>query len=122
VKSLNLNNVIVSGNLVQDPRITATAGGGVITNMRIAVNNWRKVGEEWKNEPAFVTVVAFKNIGPELKKGVQIVVQGKLAQSNWVAKTGEKRSEIEIIAFNITIPEDSGPAAPAEEYTDDIPF
>lgn len=91
--------------------------------MRIAVNNWRKVGEEWKNDPAYVNVVHFKNVGPELVKGVQIVAQGKLSQNNWTSKSGEKRSEIEVIAFNITIADTpAGAAAPAEEYEDDIPF
>ena len=122
MKNLNLNNVIISGNLVQDPRITATAGGGLITNMRIAVNNWRKVGEEWKNDPAFVNVVAFKSLGDELKKGCQIVVQGKLAQSTWKGKDGEKKTEIEIIAFSTTVITNESPVAEAAAYEDDIPF
>lgn len=122
MKSLNLNNVIISGNLVQDPRITATAGGGLITNMRIAVNNWRKVGEDWKNDPAYINVVSFKSLGPDLKKGTQIVVQGKLNQSTWTGKDGEKRTEIEVIAFNTTVITDEAPHVPEPAELDEIPF
>ena len=120
MKSLNLNNVVVSGNLVQDPRVVATAGGGVLTNMRIAINNYRKEGDGWKTEPVFINVVTFKSLGPELVKGVQVLIQGKLSQSNRTAKNGEKRTDIEIIAFNVNVLVDA-PAAPPE-YEDDIPF
>lgn len=130
-----MNSVNVSGNCVADPDLRNTASGLSVLNMRIAVNNRRKKGDEWVDDPVFVTVVCFGAKAEWVKnaasKGDRVFVSGRLSMSEW-EKDGVKHSRIDIMADDIQVPkgssgttkkEQSEPAPKArKDFDDDVPF
>lgn len=96
----NLNQVVLQGNLTDNPKIVGNDDNKV-ARFSIAVNNG--VGE--KRETAFVDCVAFGNQVPVIQKflvkGKQVLVSGRLIQSNWQDKDGNKRSKLELRLNNV---------------------
>ena len=100
-----LNKVTIIGNLGQDPEVRYTQGGSAVCNLRIAVNERRKVGEEWKDATEWFSVVVFgktaENAGQYLAKGRQVAVDGRLQTRKWKTKEGTERETTEVIANEI---------------------
>lgn len=133
------NKVLVKGNLVRDPELKFTQKGTALCNMRIAISNDYKSKDsgEWvKMEATFVDVVAWRKVaetcGRTLKKGDPIYVDGKLKSRSWEDKQGNKRTTIEIEAWQVEFLErksqgNSGsaaasPSADQDEALDEVPF
>jgi single-strand DNA-binding protein len=99
-----INKVILVGNLGADPETRYTAGGGAITNIKIATS------ESWKDKTTGENVektewhrVTFFNrlaeiAGEYLKKGRQVYVEGKLSTRKYTDKDGIERYATDIIA------------------------
>jgi len=100
----SINLVVLVGNLTRDPELRYTPAGTAVTKFGLAVNNRRKVGEEWKDEPCFVDVSVFGRMAETsseyLSKGRQVAIEGRLSYSKW-EKDGQTRSKLEVIANNI---------------------
>jgi len=100
----DINVVILVGRLTRDPELRYTPTGTAVTSFGLAVNNRRKVGDEWKEEPCFVDVKIFGRMAETsseyLSKGRQCAIEGRLSYSKW-EKDGQTRSKLEIIANNI---------------------
>ena len=90
----NLNQVLLQGNLVDNPSIHGADGN--VARFTIAVNNG--FGEH--KSVTFVDCVGFGKqaevIGKFLTKGKQVIVRGQLTQNKWEDKDGNKRSKIEV--------------------------
>ena len=117
-----MNTVIISGNLTRDVEMRATASGLQIANGRLAVNNRKKNGDEWIDDPVFIDVVAFgdkaERFGQDGKKGERVYVQGRLSQSEW-EKDGVKKTKIEVLSDRIEIPNrPAGTGKPTLERVD----
>lgn len=94
---MNLNTVSLQGNLVRDPEVRFLQSGTCITKFSIAVND--RFGEN--KTTAFIDCVSFGKqgeiIGKHFNKGKQIIVKGKLVQSQWEDKeSGKSRSKLEV--------------------------
>lgn len=102
---MNMNNVIYAGNLTADPEIKQTANGHPVCNFRVASNRKYKVGTEWKEETTFMPVDTYgKNAeacGEHLKKGSNVLVEGRIKQREWIDKNGMKRTSFEIQADRV---------------------
>ena len=100
----DLNVVILVGRLTRDPELRYTPSGTAVTSFGLAVNNRRKVGDEWKEEPCFVDVKIFGRMAETssefLSKGRPVAIEGRLSYSKW-EKDGQTRSKHEVIANNI---------------------
>jgi len=100
----DINVVILVGRLTRDPELRYTPAGTAVTSFGLAVNNRRKVGDEWKEEPCFVDVKIFGRMAETsseyLSKGRQCAIEGRLSYSKW-EKDGQTRSKLEVIANNI---------------------
>ena len=100
----DINVVILVGRLTRDPELRYTPAGTAVTSFGLAVNNRRKVGDEWKEGPCFVDVKIFGRMAETsseyLSKGRQCAIEGRLSYSKW-EKDGQTRSKLEIIANNI---------------------
>jgi len=99
----NLNQVILQGNLVEDPKLFD--GENKVARFTIAVNT----GFGDYKETTFVDCVAFKAqalvIAEHLTKGKQIIVRGTLIQNRWEQEVdGEtvKRSRLEVRLENFS--------------------
>ena len=97
-----LNKVTLIGNLGQDPEVRYTQGGSAVCNLRLAVNERRKDGDEWKDHTEWFTVVAFgkaaENAGQFLAKGRAVAVDGRIQTRKWKTKEGQDRETTEILA------------------------
>lgn len=100
-----MNSVCIVGNLTADPELRHTASGAAVCNMRIAVNDRRREGDEWVDVPYFFNVTAWSGLAERcaewLTKGKKIGVTGKLTWREWESQDGQKRQTVEINAFNI---------------------
>lgn len=105
-----MNHVVVSGNLVKEPELRSTSGGTAILSFGIAVNDRRKNGQtgEWEDIAHFVDCILFgkraESLSKILRKGSRVYVDGRLSQSRWEDKNGNKRSKIEIVANDVELP------------------
>ncbi len=95
------NKVFIIGNLTRDPELRYTPSGLPVARFTVAVNRVAKKDSE-KNEVDFIPVVAWKRLaeicGEYLKKGNPVAIDGRLSIRSYVAKTGETRTAIEVVA------------------------
>lgn len=102
----SFNQVTVMGNLCADIDLR-DAGGTSVTDIRMAVNDRVKRGDEWVEEPTFFSVTVWGRqaelCDEYLSKGSQILVSGRLKMDEWEDKdTGDKRSRLKVVAQNVT--------------------
>jgi single-strand DNA-binding protein len=100
----DINIVVLVGRLTRDPELRYSPAGTAIASFGVAVNNRRKVGDEWKDEPCFVDVKVFGRMAETsseyLAKGRQVAIEGRLSYSKW-EKDGQTRSKLEVTANNV---------------------
>jgi single-strand DNA-binding protein len=98
---MSYNKVIVMGNLTRDPELRYIASGTAVCDLGLAINDKRKVGDKWEEETTFIDVTCWARTAEVcaeyLKKGSQVLIDGKLKMENWQNKEGNKRSKIKIV-------------------------
>lgn len=104
--SININRVLLIGNLTRDPELSHTGGGMAVCTLGIAINGREKVGEEWHDRADFFDVIVWGNQGENcaqyLAKGSPVAVDGRLRQDRWDDRdTGQKRSKVKIVADTV---------------------
>ncbi len=104
--SVNLNKVLLIGNLTRDPELRYTPQGTAVSTIRIAVNrNFKDRAGENKQETCFINLVAWSNLAEVcnqyLHKGKPVFVEGILQSRNWQDSQGNKRTTIEVRAERI---------------------
>jgi single-strand DNA-binding protein len=104
---LNLNQVIIAGNLTRDPEIRSLAEGRMVVNFSIANNRRRKNHDGVVTEEVtFIDCEAWARtgemVGQYLTKGSPCILVGRLKQENWVDKdNGAKRSRLKLVVENV---------------------
>ena len=95
---MSINSVFASGNLVKDCEVKGKDNG--VCSFTIAVNDRRKVGEDWQDVPNYIDCVVFGKrasaLAPMLKKGLKVSIAGKLRQDRW-EKDGQKFSKLGVV-------------------------
>jgi single-strand DNA-binding protein len=102
---MNINRVILTGNLTRDPDMHGTPSGLSICKFGIAVNTRRKNSEgQWEEKPNFFRVTVFGRQADTchqyLKKGRPVAIDGRLEWSTW-ERDGQKRESVDIIADTV---------------------
>jgi single-strand DNA-binding protein len=103
---MNINRVVLTGNLTRDPELRSTPNGLSICKLGIAVNTRRKNGStgDWEEKANFFRVTIFgrqaESCGQYLKKGRPVAIDGRLEWSQWETD-GQKRESIDIIADSV---------------------
>ena len=102
---MNINRVVLTGNLTRDPDLRATGGGLSICKLGIAVNTRKKNSSgDWEEKPNFFRVTVFgkqaENCAQYLKKGRPVAIDGRLEWSTWETE-GQKRESVDIIADSV---------------------
>lgn len=101
---MNINRVILTGNLTRDPELRTLPSGASICDITIAVNESTKVNGEWTKRANFFNISAFgktaENSARYLSKGRQVAVEGRLRFDSW-EKDGQKRTAVKVLADNI---------------------
>ena len=102
-----LNKALVIGNLTRDPEVRAMPTGNKVCSFSVATNRVWKDKDGAKQESSdFHNVVVFgkqaENCGQYLKKGQNVMVEGRMQTRSWDDKTsGEKKYRTEIVADRV---------------------
>lgn len=103
----NGNNVTVVGNVTRDPELRFTANGQAVASFGVAVNRrWQnRSTQEWEEAVSFFDIKCWAQLGENavesISKGTRVIVTGRLEQSSYETREGEKRSKVEIVADEI---------------------
>ncbi len=104
----NVNVVVITGNLTQDPELRHIGGGTAVCELRVAVHSRRKDGTsgEWVDKPNYFNVTVWgaqgENCANYLSKGRPVAIEGRLDWREWEAKEGGgKRQAVSIIANTV---------------------
>jgi single-strand DNA-binding protein len=128
-----LNKVIIVGNLTRDPEMKALPSGIKVCNIGVATNRYFKNKEGSRQEAVeYHNVVLFARLaeiaGQYLKKGSQVLIEGRLQTRSWDSQDGQKKYRTEIVAESMQLGSTrSGSATPSQpkdsgkEATKDIP-
>ncbi len=101
------NQIVVVGNLTDDPELRYTPSGAAVANFRVAVNRrYRDDSGQWQDaETSFFRVNAWRtlaeNAAESLTRGTRVVVVGRLRSRSWETPEGETRSAVEIEADEV---------------------
>ena len=102
---LEMNKVMLIGNLTRDPEATTLSSGMALTKIGIAVSRrFKNAAGEYQDEVTFVDLTAWSHraefAGKYLKKGTRVYVEGRLNFSQW-EKDGVKRSKLDVTVDQI---------------------
>lgn len=150
-----LNKAYVIGNLTRDPEVKALPSGIKVTSFSVATNRvWKDQTGAKKEAADYHNIVVFgrqaETAGQYLKRGQQVMVEGRMQTRSWDDASGKKMYRTEIIADRVqfgaktggassgapaaaapaasSAPEDTGPGVESIEYPaedsnlEDIPF
>lgn len=94
---MNVNKVILAGNLTRDPQLRYTPSQTAVCEFGLAVN--RKWGSD-NEEVCFIDITAWGKqaelIQKYLKKGSQLFVEGRLTLDRWEDRDGKKMSKLKV--------------------------
>jgi single-strand DNA-binding protein len=106
------NRIILVGNLTRDPEIRYVQSGAAVTKFALAVNRRSKNGDE----TTYVDIVAWDNgnyklaetCNTYLKKGMSVLVEGRLVIRSFDDKDGNKRKATEVVIDNMQMLDRAG--------------
>ena len=99
---MNLNIVVIGGNLTADPEVKHLPSGTAIAEFTVVINErWKSDDGNVQEKAHFIRCHAFgktaENIAKYFKKGERIIVDGALSQDSWDDKeTGKKREKTRV--------------------------
>jgi len=103
----SFNKVILLGNLTRDPELRYTPQGSAVCEFALALNyvyTNKQTGQKVE-EVSFIDIVAWGKTGEicaeYLKKGRQVMIEGRLKQDRWEAQDGKKMSKVRVTAENV---------------------
>ena len=96
------NCVTLVGNITDDPELRFTPSGAAVANFTVAVNRrYKNPDGQWEDKlDGFFRCNCWRdmaeNISESLRKGMRVMVVGRLQQRSWEDGDGNKRSVVEI--------------------------
>jgi single-strand DNA-binding protein len=137
MSAVNINRVILTGNLTSDPQLRSLPTGTSACGLRLACNTRRRdAAGGWADKANYFDVTVWgaqgENCARFLSKGRAVAVDGRLEWREFETRDGQKRQTVEIVAEHVQFLGD-GPArgeaaghmAADDDPTaadDDIPF
>lgn len=98
----HLNKVMLHGNLTADPEMRPSKTGGSVTTFSLATNrDWKNKEGKTISSTDFHRMVAFGRygevIGKYFKKGMPVIVSGRLSNRSYLGQDGKKRYVTEVV-------------------------
>lgn len=104
---ININKVLLAGNLTSDPVLSHTTTQTPVVNFRLANNT--KIGD--KTKVCFIDCAAFGKqaelVMQYCSKGSSVLVDARLDEDQWTTDSGDKRfkhyltvSQVTFLSFN----------------------
>jgi single-strand DNA-binding protein len=142
---MSYNKVILIGNAGKDPEIRhLDSGVAVITLPVVTSERIKDRSGEWRDMTEWHNVVFWRALAESVekyvRKGTQILVEGKLRSRTWEDQNGQKRYTTEIVAETLKVlnrrdnnnsqqssqhdnkPQITVPDITAKDVVDDLPF
>ena len=104
-----VNKVFLLGNVGKDPEIRSTQGGMTVASFSLATAERAKDAQgNWADKTEWHNLVCFQRtaevVRDYVKKGSQILVEGKIQTRSWDDKaSGEKKYKTEILVNELTL-------------------
>lgn len=103
----SFNRVVLLGNLTKDPELKKAPSGVSVARLRLAVNETvrdRQSGQP-KEVACFVDIAVWDrqadSCGQYLKRGSQVLVEGRLVYEEWKNAQGEQRNRLSVRADRV---------------------
>jgi single-strand DNA-binding protein len=100
--------ITIIGNLTADPEIRYTPSGSPVADFTVATNprHFDKGRGEWVDDQSlFLRASVWReqaeNVADTLRKGMRVIVQGRLVQRRFQDKNGQERTVVELQADEI---------------------
>lgn len=105
---MNLNKVLLIGNVTRDPELRALPSGQQVANFGLATNrSWKKPDGTRGEAAEFHNIVCFGKLADIVKqyaqKGKMLMIEGRIQTRAWTAQDGSKRSRTEIVAETLQL-------------------
>jgi single-strand DNA-binding protein len=112
---VDMNKVIVAGNLTRDPEVRHIASGTAVADLGLAINRrYKDNSGRDKEEVVFVDVTVWdrqaENCAQYLTKGSPVLVEGRLKFDQW-EKEGKKQSKLSVVAERVQFLSSKGGAS-----------
>ena len=95
--------ITIIGNLTADPELRFTPSGAAVADFTVASTprTFDRNSNEWKDGDTLfmrcsVWREAAENVAESLRKGMRVIVQGRLTQRSYETREGERRTVVEI--------------------------
>jgi single-strand DNA-binding protein len=112
---MDLNKVMLIGNVVRDPEMRTTPTGQQVASFAIATNLvWTDKNGQKQKKAEFHNIVAWRKlaeiIGQYVKKGSKVYMEGRLETRSWDDQNAVKHYRTEIVADNLILLDRAGSA------------
>jgi single-strand DNA-binding protein len=123
---MNLNKVMIIGNMVRDPEMRTTPTGQNVTSFSIATNRvWKDANDQKQERVEFHNIVAWRRLAEisnqYLKKGSKVYIEGRLQTRSWDDPNGVKKYRTEIITENMIMLDRAGNAPSGGDFNTEQP-
>jgi single-strand DNA-binding protein len=130
-----LNKVLIIGMVGRDPEMRYTPSGKPVTSFSVAVSrSWKTQKGERREETEWFNVVAWGKLAEicksQLTKNQQVYLEGRIQTRGWEDENGKKHFRTEIVANEMIVLSEYGPAyvndededLPGDEEVEDYAF
>lgn len=112
-----LNKVLIVGNLTRDPELKSLPSGAKVTSFSVATNRvWSDQQGKRQEATDYHNIVVFgrqaETSAQYLKKGSNVLIEGRLQTRSWDGQDGKKQYRTEIVADRVQFGNRPGVGAP----------
>jgi single-strand DNA-binding protein len=117
-----LNKVLIIGSVGREPEMRYTPSGRPVTSFSVAVSRaWTTADGERREEIEWFNVVAWGDLAEicksQLTKDQQVYLEGRIQTRGWEDADGKKHFRTEVVASEMIVLGDRGPAYVDDEDT-----
>jgi single-strand DNA-binding protein len=110
---MNLNKVMIIGNLTRDPELRNTPSGQTVASFSVATNFvWTDQSGQQQKKTEFHNIIAWRKLADicakYLHKGSKVFIEGRLQTTDWTGQDGVKRYRTEIVTENMIMLDNKG--------------
>ena len=101
-----LNKALILGNLTRDPELKAIPSGIKVCSFSVATNRvWKDKNGARQEAADYHNVVVFgrqaETVAQYMKKGSQVMVEGRMQTRSWDGQDGKKQYRTEVVADRV---------------------
>ncbi len=103
-----VNKVTLIGNLGRDPDLRRLENGTAVAKVSVATTeSYRDRDGQWREQVEWHDIVLWRQMAEraetQLRKGMMVYVEGKLAHKSWQDKEGQTRKTTEVVVSFLRI-------------------